>query len=78
MHTLVIRSSSSSSLDVVKYLIETCHCDPMRVDKHGRTSLYYAVTEDKLDVVKYLIENCHCDPMCVDKDGQTPTLLYCY
>ena len=65
-------STTSRSLDVVKYLIETCHCDPTRVDKDGRTPLYYAVTKDKLDVVKYLIETCHCDPTRVDKDGRTP------
>ena len=56
---------------MVKYLIETCHCDPMCVDKDGRTPLHYAVTYYKLHVVKYLIETCHCDPMCVNKYGRS-------
>ena len=62
---------TKNELDVVKYLIETRHCDPMRVDEDGRTSLYYAVTKNELDVVKYLIETRHCDPMHVDEDGRT-------
>ena len=64
-------SDISSRLDVVRYLIETCHCDPMCVDKYGCTPLYWAVKEERLDVVRYLIETCHCDPMCVDEYGRT-------
>ena len=58
-------SKSSSSLDVVKYLIETCQCDPMCMDKDGRTPLHWALTNGNIDVVRYLIETCQCDPMCM-------------
>ena len=68
-------NGSNSRTDVVKYLVETCHCDPMCVDEDGWTPLHWAASEGHWDVVKYLIETCHCDPICVDKDGRNPLHL---
>ena len=56
-------------IDIVKYLITECNCDPMATDKDGKTVLHYAV--EHINNVKYLITECNCDPMVTDTDGKT-------
>ena len=57
---------------MVKYLIETCQCDPMSVDKNGRTPLHYAVKSANRNIAEYLLVKRKCNPNCKDKDGYTP------
>ena len=63
---------SNGHLDLVKYLIEKCHCNPEAKDYVGWTPLYFASKEGHLDIVKYLIEECHCDPKVKDSKNETP------
>ena len=51
----------NGSLDVMKYLINHHHCNPMATNKDCETVLHYAVKH--IDIVKYLITECGCDPM---------------
>ena len=60
-----------ASLDIMKYLITECQCDPMVADKFGETCLHIAVLNRHIDVVKYLISECGCDPMCKNNDEWT-------
>ena len=55
--------------EIVRYLIETGHCDPNCKDNGGKTPLYYATERGP---IKYLIETGHCDPNCKDNGGKTP------
>ena len=57
-------------IDVVKYLINECHCDIMTPDKDGNTILHYVASKRLLDVMKYLI-NTHHYPMTTNNSGQT-------
>ena len=50
---------SNGHLDLVKYLIEKCHCNPEAKDYVGWTPLYFASKEGHLDIVQYLVEECH-------------------
>uniref|UniRef100_A0A1X7U5Z7 Uncharacterized protein n=1 Tax=Amphimedon queenslandica TaxID=400682 RepID=A0A1X7U5Z7_AMPQE len=59
--------------DIVKYLINECHCDQMAATNSGETVLHLAAGH--IDIVKYLINECHCDPMATDNSGQT--VLHC-
>lgn len=40
-------------INVVKYLITKCNCDPMATEHDGSTVLHHAV--EQINVVKYLI-----------------------
>ena len=59
-------------LDIVKYLIEECHCDLEAKDRYRNTPLHQAVRFGHLNIVKYLIEDCHCDPKEKNNNGWTP------
>ena len=59
-------------IDIVKYLINECHCDPMATNCNKETVLHYAAIRNSPDVIKFLIDECQCDPMAVDWKGQTP------
>ena len=56
-------------INVVKYLITECNCDPMATEHDGSTVLHHAV--EQINVLKYLITECNCNPMVMDKDGKT-------
>ena len=56
-------------INIVKYLITKCNCDPMARDKDGSTFLHLAV--EQIKVLKYLITKCNCNPMVTDNDGKT-------
>ena len=58
-------------IDIVKYLVTKCRCDPMYKDRLGRAPLHYAAEYASLSVMKYLITECNCDPMVTDKIGYT-------
>jgi uncharacterized protein YjhX (UPF0386 family) len=55
-------------IDIVKYLITECSCDPMVADKNGRNCLHIAAEYGHIDIVKYLITECRCDPDFIGKN----------
>ena len=60
------------SIDIVRFLINDCHCDPAYHGHwYGRTPLDYACDSGKVDIVKFLVEECHCDPRSQYWDGNT-------
>ena len=58
-------------INVVKFFINECNCDPMTVIYKKITVLQMATVYGSLDVVKFLINECSCDPMVIDDDGAT-------
>ena len=60
-------------LEVIKYLVEKCKCDPMVRDGMWKnTPLHWAVRYASLEVVKYLVEDCNCEIMCRNIRENTP------
>ena len=62
--TILHTAAEYRSLDVMKYLINHCHCNPMTTNRWGDTALYYAARH--IDVVKCLFNECNCDLMATD------------
>ena len=63
-------------IDIVKYLIIECNCDPMTVINYDRdTVLHYAAKEGLLDLLKFMINHHNCNLMATNKRGET--ILYC-
>ena len=58
-------------IDIVKYLITKCRCDPMCKNSIGLTPLHYTARYGSLNVMKYLITECNCDPMVTNYYGST-------
>ena len=60
--TLLLWSAGGGCLDVCRYLIETCNCDPWQAQLgkrsfRGRTALHWAARNGHYKIVQYLI--CH-------------------
>ena len=70
--TCLYYAAQGNHVDVIRYLIDECHCDSHEIDW---TCLCYAARENHVDVMRYLIDECHRDPMAVDRSGRTP--LHC-
>ena len=72
--TPLYSASATGQLEMVKYLIDEQHCDPLAQDcDFYSTPLHFACQGfDSLGVVKYLINEQHCDPMIKDDRNQTP------
>ena len=63
-------------IDVVRYLIIECNCDPMTViNDGGDTALHYAAKEGLLEVLKFMINHSKCNLMATNKRGET--ILHC-
>ena len=74
----IVVASGSGQLEVVKYLINEQHCDPLAKDCDKRTLLHFACQRfDSLGVVKYLINEQNCDPMSKDTCNRTPLHYTC-
>jgi hypothetical protein len=63
-------------LDIVKYLIESCHCSPHLGQKgkrsfSGRTPLHWAARNGHPQVVQYLVCKCRVDIDAATADGTT-------
>ena len=67
LHVAVV----AKRIDIAKYLITKCRCDPMCKDRVGSTPLHYAAQYGSLNVMKYLITECNCDPMVISNYGST-------
>ena len=59
-------------IEVVKYLINECNCDPMVVDEFGQTPLHTATYQCHLATIEYLLSTGRCDPLVKDNKGRTP------
>lgn len=57
-------ASSKGHLEIVKYLITECDCNPNSFDNFGLTPLCYALTGEHLEVIQYLIRECKCSSVC--------------
>ena len=64
-------ASWNGNLEIVKYLIETCHVDKEAKNNNGRTALHCASANGHLEIVKYLVENGHIDKDAKDIDGRS-------
>jgi ankyrin repeat protein len=69
-------AAGSGHLDVVRYLIEECACDPSQPQKgkrsfSGRTALHWAARKGHLSVVQYLVVNCRVNVEAATIDGTT-------
>ena len=63
-------------INIVKYLITECNCDPMVTDKDGKTVLHYAVEQNSLNVVEHLVLSGKCDPILADNKYGNTVLLF--
>ena len=62
-------------VDLMRYLIDECHCDPMAVDRDGWTPLHWAANWGKSAAVEYLLSTGKCDPLAKNNNGNTPFKL---
>ena len=63
-------------IEVVKYLIIECNCDPMTViNDVGDTVLHYAAKKGLLDLLKFIINHHNCNLMATNEQGKT--ILHC-
>ena len=62
-------------VDVVKYLLTDCNCDPMTADKDGWTPLHFAANLGQFATVEYLLSTDKCDPLAEDSKERTPISL---
>ena len=80
--------SDHPNLEIVRYLIVNCSCDPKGADEDGLTSLHHAcgcysdvcdgdAVEECLKVVKFLVKDCKCDPNDPTSEGMNPLLFAC-
>jgi ankyrin repeat protein len=58
--TPLMWAAGGGHLDMVRYLLENCHCDPLQPQKGkrsfaGRTALHWAARNGHLEVVQYLL-----------------------
>ncbi|XP_028395329.1 uncharacterized protein LOC114519402 [Dendronephthya gigantea] len=61
----------STSLAIVKFLVEYCAADLSCKDELARTALHHAVDVGEKDIVKYFVEQCGADVNDKDKRGRT-------
>jgi len=63
--------SEEEALEMAKFLVQQCHCDPKLRDKEGKTALLHACEKGFLSIVKFFIEECQCDLAITDHLGNT-------
>ena len=59
-------------LDITKYLISDCNCNPQCSTNYGNTPLHCACQNGHLEIAKYLITEFKCNPEHGNVDGFTP------
>ncbi|XP_011402533.1 PREDICTED: espin-like [Amphimedon queenslandica] len=65
-------AADSNQVDVLRYLIDECHCNPKVPGEYGDTVLHsVAANAGSLDFMKYLISHHQCDPMATTNWGMT-------
>ena len=76
--TPLYSASATGQLEMVKYLIDEQHCDPLAKECQNSTPLHFVCQPfDSISVVKYLINEQHCDPMIKDAHNLTPLHYAC-
>ena len=69
-------ASEKGHLDVVQYLVDTHHCDPLcQYEEEQTTPLHLASRYGHLDVVRYFTTVHHCNPIVKDTFHDTPLHL---
>ena len=68
-------AAEGNHVDVVRYLITECNCDPMATDMDRNTVLHRVAACGSLDVMKYLINHHNCNLMATNNQGET--ILHC-
>uniref|UniRef100_A0A1X7SX62 Uncharacterized protein n=1 Tax=Amphimedon queenslandica TaxID=400682 RepID=A0A1X7SX62_AMPQE len=69
-------AARDNHVDVMRYLIVVCHCDPIVVDCfQGWTPLHFAARWGSPAAAEYLLLTGKCDPLAKDKKGKTPFTL---
>ena len=71
----ILHQAVKHNIDVLKYLVTECNCDPMVTDEDGKTLLHCAVELNQLDVVEYLLSTGKCNPVAKDNKERTPLQL---
>ena len=64
-------------MQILKYFVTECNCNPACPAPLGLTSLHLASQGCHLDVVKYLVIEQQIDPLCEDEFGNTPLYRAC-
>ena len=59
-------------LDVVRYLVDAHHCDPLCLDENKETPLHNAARGGKLEVVRYFAITHQCNVLVKNNVGNTP------
>ena len=59
-------------LEVVKYLINEQHCDPMTRNNDGNTLLHLACNYGHIHIVQYLLSTGKVNPLAMNKNAETP------
>ena len=71
--TILHWAASDGSIDVLKYLVNECNCDPMNNDRGVKlTPLHLATFNGRSEAIEFLLSTGKCDPMAKDEDGKTP------
>ena len=77
-HTPLHYAAINNHLEVVRYLINEQHCNPMTyIYGNSDTILHYSCRCGHLNITQYLISEAHCSPSCENKDGDTPLHVAC-
>ena len=72
LYTPLTAASRNNELDVIKYLVETCHADINLTDSTGSTSLTWACSKVSMSLSMYLLcEVTEIDVNIVDNVGNT-------
>uniref|UniRef100_A0A1X7TES6 Uncharacterized protein n=1 Tax=Amphimedon queenslandica TaxID=400682 RepID=A0A1X7TES6_AMPQE len=62
-------------VDIVKYLLINCNCDPMTADTDGWIPLHFAADLGQFTTVEYLLSTDKGNPLAEDNEGRTPISL---
>ena len=70
-------ASLRGHLEVVRYLITECNCNPNSSDSFGFTPLGCALYGKHFETLRYLITECKCDTVCYPKVAGDFLQQYC-
>ena len=64
--------AKSGDLEIVKFIVDKKHQNPLQKDKIENTALHAAAQGGCLDILKYLIDEKDYYPACLDRCERTP------